>query len=108
MKIIPSEQFAKDLKRLAKKYPSLPADLRSLQVSLLENPTQGVALGDDCYKIRLKIASKNKGKSGGARVITCVLMFDAEIHLLTMYDKSEVENIGDGFLNELMAAAKKR
>ncbi|MFN4256626.1 MAG: hypothetical protein ACK4Q5_16615 [Saprospiraceae bacterium] len=108
MKIIPSDQFAKDLKRLAKKYPSLSADLRLLQASLLENPTQGVALGDDCYKIGLKIASKNRGKSGGARVVTLVLMLDEEIHLLTMYDKSEVENISDSFLDELMAAAKRR
>jgi len=30
----------------------------------------GTPLGNDVYKIRLAIASKNKGKSGGARVIS--------------------------------------
>ena len=43
----------------------MAADLRQLQASLFEDPTQGVALGNDCFKIRLKIASKNRGKSGG-------------------------------------------
>lgn len=30
----------------------------------------GTPLKNNCYKIRLAIASKHKGKSGGARVIT--------------------------------------
>jgi mRNA-degrading endonuclease RelE of RelBE toxin-antitoxin system len=57
MEILPTEQFAKDLRKLGKKYPSIVSDLRQLQTSLLENPTQGIHLGNNCYKIRLKIAS---------------------------------------------------
>lgn len=102
MQILTTDQFARDLKRLRKKYPSILADLRELQVSLLDDPTQGSPLGNDCFKIRLKIASKNRGKSGGARVITCVLLLNEEIHLLTMYDKSEIENVSDEFLNDLV------
>jgi hypothetical protein len=30
----------------------------------MENPTQGTPLGKDCYKIRMAISSKNKGKNG--------------------------------------------
>ena len=108
MQILPTEQFARDLKRLGKKYPSIVADLRYLQTSLLEDPMQGVLLGNNCFKIRLKIASKNRGKSGGARVITCVLLVDEEIHLPTMYDKSDAENVNDEFLNELVEAIKQR
>jgi len=52
-------------------------------------------------KIRLAIASKRKGKSGGARVITCVLIEDTEVHLLTIYDKSEKEDISDKELKTL-------
>jgi mRNA-degrading endonuclease RelE of RelBE toxin-antitoxin system len=102
MLILPTEQFARDLRKLGKKYPSIVADLRQLQTSLLENPTQGIHLGNNCYKIRLKIASKNKGKSGGARVISYVLLIEEEIHLLTMYDKSEMDNVNDDFLNDLI------
>jgi len=41
----------------------------------------------------LAVSSKGKGKSGGARVITCVVIKDTEVHLLTIYDKSEKEDI---------------
>ncbi len=54
-----------------------------------ENPTIGTPLGKNCYKIRLAIKSKNKGKSGGGRVITYVLTENKEIILLSIYDKNE-------------------
>jgi hypothetical protein len=38
---------------------------------------------------------KNKGKSGGARVITYVVVDDTVVFLLTIYDKSELDNISD-------------
>lgn len=64
--------FDKQAKRLAKKYPSLKKDLAELLESLADNPEKGIALGNSFYKIRLAIASKGKGKTGGARVITYV------------------------------------
>jgi hypothetical protein len=66
-------------------------------------PKQGVNLGNNCYKIRLAIASKNKGKSGGARIITHVLIRDKTVFLLDIFDKSEQDNISD---KELMALIK--
>jgi len=53
----------------------------------------------------MSITSKGKGKSGGARVITYTVILaetDAEIKLLTIYDKSERENLSDKELLELM------
>ena len=102
MRIIPSVQFAKDLKRLSKKYASIGNDLLALNADLLENPTLGESLGDNRYKVRLKIASKGKGKKGGGRVITYIRWTDEELWLLTMYDKSEMENINDAFLDDLV------
>jgi len=46
VKFIP--KFEKELKRLAKKYPSLKSDFSSLLISLKENPTQGTSLGNEC------------------------------------------------------------
>ncbi|MDZ7880865.1 MAG: type II toxin-antitoxin system RelE/ParE family toxin [Saprospiraceae bacterium] len=63
----------------------------------------GKPLGKDCYKIRMAISSKNKGKSGGARVITCVKIVDDTLYLLSIYDKSEQEDIPD---NEIDAVLK--
>ena len=57
-------------KRRVKKIPSLKIEIARLIADLQENPSTGTALGNDCYKIRLAIASKGKGKSGGARIIT--------------------------------------
>jgi mRNA-degrading endonuclease RelE of RelBE toxin-antitoxin system len=62
--------FDKQLKRLAKKYPSLKNEFAELLESLEQEPEQGTNLGNNCYKIRIAIASKGKGKSSGARVIT--------------------------------------
>ena len=102
MRIIPTKQFAKDLKELGKKHASITADLRLLQNELLANPTKGTPLGNNRYKIRLKISSKGQGKSGGARVITYIKVSDDELWLLTMYDKSDIENVSDAFLDDLV------
>ena len=104
MKIKLEASFRKAFKRLRKKYPSLPKDLQLLGENLQTNPTQGVALGMDCYKIRMSINSKNTGKSGGARIITCVKIVNETVHLLTIYDKSEEESISDKLLKLLVAA----
>ncbi len=87
--IIPTPPFAKELKTLAKKYKSIGDDLRKLIKELDENPKLGTYLGKDCYKIRMTISSKGKGKSGGARVITYVKVVHEKIYLLDIYDKSD-------------------
>lgn len=100
VKFIP--KFEKELKRLTKKFPSLKSDFLLLLQSLKENPSQGTSLGNECYKIRMTIASKGKGKSGGARVITCFKIVHNTVFLLTIFDKSEQENISDRELKELL------
>ena len=102
MNIVLLERCRKDIKKLGKKYRSINADISDLLKSLQSDPTQGTALGRDCYKIRLKITSKSRGKSGGARVITCVKVVGETIYLLTIYDKSEIESLTDGELAGLL------
>lgn len=101
--IVPTERFFKDAKRLKKKFPSLKEDLSNLECDLLENPILGTSIGDDCYKIRLAIKSKGKGKRGGARVITNVKIVDEIIYLLSIYDKSEKSDIDDDELKSWIA-----
>lgn len=100
VKTIP--KFEKELKRLAKKYASLKVEYIQLIESLKENPVQGTPIGNDCFKIRIGISSKGKGKSGGARVITYVQIVQTSVYLLTIFDKSEKENIPDKELQELL------
>lgn len=93
--IIQALEFEKKAKYLAKKYPSFKNDLADLAESLAKDPKQGVSLGHNCYKIRLAITSKGKGKSGGARVITYVVIKQQSILLLGVCDKSEMETMSD-------------
>jgi hypothetical protein len=102
LRIIPILPFQRQAKRLSKKFPSLKNELLALIESLKKKPQQGTPLGDDCFKIRLSISSKNKGKSGGARVITCVYVADSELYLLSIYDKSEQDSLNDKELKELI------
>jgi hypothetical protein len=102
-KITPVDNFQKEAKRLIKKYPSLKNEIAALNDILEENPVQGKALGNNCYKIRISIKSKNKGKSAGARIITCVFAVDEEVFLLSIYDKSEKASISDNDIKKLIA-----
>ena len=105
--IIAVPTFKKELKKLAKKYHSLKSDLASLFQILEVNPEQGVSLGNNCYKIRLAITSKNKGKSSGARLITNFVISEETVYLLSIYDKSEKENLTDKELEELLKYVSK-
>ena len=84
------------------KYPSIKQDLIELVEEIVEDPFLGEPLGKDCYKIRMSIASTNKGKSGGSRVITCVKVVNEIVFLFSIYDKSEKENIEDSKLKSLL------
>lgn len=68
VEILLGDEFKRQFKRLAKKYPSMTEDFISFKNELLDNPLQGNDLGCGIRKVRMAIASK--GKSGGARVIT--------------------------------------
>jgi mRNA-degrading endonuclease RelE of RelBE toxin-antitoxin system len=101
-KIELSENFKKEAKKLSKKYSSLKTDLASLFEELEQNPTIGTPLGNDIYKIRLAIASKNKGKSGGARVMSFVKITHTTILLFSIYNKGDKDNISDKEIEELI------
>jgi mRNA-degrading endonuclease RelE of RelBE toxin-antitoxin system len=100
--VITTRFFERKFKRLAKKYASLNADLRLVTKELKQNPTMGDPLGRSCYKVRMAIESKGRGKSGGARVISYVEIVENTVYLLSIYDKGETETISDSQLNDLL------
>ena len=105
MNIELTKSFKKAFKSLNKKYHSLDNDLETLLDSLEENPLQGNKLGRDYYKVRMAISSKNKGKSGGSRVITCVKIVDETMFILSIYDKADQSTTKDKELDELLRDA---
>jgi mRNA-degrading endonuclease RelE of RelBE toxin-antitoxin system len=94
--------FDRQAKRLIKKFPSLKKELQTLIHELADEPTKGTSISHNCYKIRMAIASKGKGKSGGARVITHILFKNNTAYLLSIYDKSDIENLSDKEVIELL------
>lgn len=86
----------------SKKYVSLKKELLKLVLELKENPEKGTAIGKSCFKIWIATASKGKGKSGGARIITNIVITNATVYLLAIYDKSEEENLTNKELEELL------
>ena len=100
----PLSNFSKEAKVLNKRYPSFIGDLKDL-VKILERnfePQGAINLGSSIYKIRLAISSKGKGKSGGARVCYYFKSKDNCIYLLSIFDKSETENIRIDILKKLI------
>lgn len=104
-----SKRFRKEFKRLFKKYHSLDNDLERLINSLEQNPAQGADLGNNLRKVRMAISAKGKGKSHGARVITCTALINVDegtVTLLTLYDKAEQDSIGPKEIETLLAELK--
>lgn len=94
--------FERQAKKLLRKYPSLRKELFALAQDLKQDPLQGTPIGKSCYKIRLAIKSKGKGKSGGARIITHLVVTEDTVFLLSIYDKSDKENLTNKEIEELL------
>ena len=101
-----SSWFAKEAKRLNKKYPSFAQDLKDFRDAIAENPLQGVEIAPHTRKIRMQIKSKGKGKSGGARIITYTVLAketeDGRLFLLLIYDKEDADNIRPEVLKDIL------
>ncbi len=101
-KLTSTSQFDRQLKRLSKKYASIKIDVAALGELLKDDPTQGTALGQSCYKIRLNISAKKRGKRGGARVITHVRVVETTVYLLSIYDKSEQSTVSESAIDDFL------
>ena len=110
VKIYTEKEFERQLRKLSKKYRSMLDDYDAFLTGLEQDPYQGTSLGKGVRKVRMAIASKGKGKSGGARVITYNLYQEGNsviIDLLTIYDKGEISNISDEFISFLLDKRKR-
>ena len=100
-----SDYFAKEAKRLAKKYPSFKQDYKDFLVSIKNNPLQGDEITKNIRKIRMAIKAKGKGKSGGARVITFNILTDIEnghVVFLLLYDKEDASTVKVNVVKQLV------
>ncbi|MDE7347469.1 MAG: addiction module toxin RelE [Muribaculaceae bacterium] len=103
--IIPTPDFEKSFKSLAKRHRSLKQDFRDFIEELKKNPFQGDELSPGIRKIRMAITSKGRGKSGGARVITYTVVAienHGEIYLIDIYDKSDYSTVDLSILQKII------
>lgn len=103
--IIPTPDFERSFKALAKRHRSLKQDLLDFSRSLQDNPFQGVELSPGIRKIRMAIASKGKGKSGGARIITYTIVaaeMEGRVYLMNIYDKSDFSTVDLFILKDIV------
>lgn len=106
-RVILTEVFYSEAKRLAKKYPNIKEDFLELKDQLKNDPITGNDfMGDDIYKVRMQISDNKKGKSGGARVIIQVKIVDKRVYILSVYAKNSIENIIDKKLEKLKKVYK--
>ena len=100
-----SDDFAKEAKRLAKKYPSFKQDYKEFLESIKNNPLQGDDITKNIRKIRMAIKAKGKGKSGGARVITFNVLANIEngqVVFLLLYDKEDASTVKVNVVKQLV------
>lgn len=106
VEIFVSDEFSRRAKRYAKKYKSFISDFSTFISRIKSNPYQGVDLGGGKRKVRFVVASKNKGKSGGFRVITYNVVENEDasvsVYLITIYDKSEFSSVSDSYINQII------
>ena len=100
-----SPVFIKDLKHLAKKYPSILRQFENLlnQLKADERPGDKIpGVGHDVYKVRLPNPSAQRGKSGGFRVIYYVQLAD-RVFLIKVYSKTEQTDISMEDIHRIVA-----
>ncbi len=112
VEIIVTETFRREAKKLIKKYPSLKNELSIFEDSLIKKPDQGKLILENVYKIRIAVKSKGKGKSGGLRVITYLIITKKDderiqVFLLSIYDKSDIENLPEPQINKIISDLQK-
>ncbi len=93
--IILTDSFSNHVKQLAKKYLSIKEDYKNFFRICQKIFHQEYTFVKKNLKIKMNIASKIKGKSGGAGVITCLKIEDKRITLLDMYDQKKKDTLTD-------------
>lgn len=88
-KIIVTEYFKKQLKRLLKKNRLLLNEFKNILLNF--DKQQSVSIGMGVYKLRMK--SQFKGKSGGYRLYIFVMETDGILAPICIYSKNEKDNL---------------
>ena len=101
MSIEYADSFLKEAKQLSKKFKLLKTDLKQAVEEIETKNDLGVYLGFNLFKKRVKNSSIPTGKSGGFRVII-YQQIENKIVLISIYSKTDKENLSDEELSEIL------
>ena len=101
LKLVITPEFAKAVKNLIKRFRFILKDLETLERELSSGEVKAVELGRNCYKARLQNSSIPTGKSGGFRIIYFYKK-ETTIYLLYIYSKTDLDNIDETRLIEIL------
>ena len=101
LKLIITPEFAKAVKSLIKRYRLILKDLETFERELSSGEIKAVELGKNCYKARLQNSSIPAGKSGDFRIIY-FYKHETTIYLLAIYSKTDLDNISETKLIEIL------
>jgi len=102
-----SDEFEENLYRLSKRFRNIRSDVQPIIEELQQGNIAGERIGGlgeqyIVYKVRVRNSNIQKGKSAGYRLIYQVES-PTSILLLTIYSKSDREDIGANELRDIMA-----
>ena len=100
--VVEKSLYKKAYKKLSKHYRNLDKDIDGFLDSISSKSDLGIELKSNIYKARVKNSDKNKGKSAGYRIITYLAIVENELHLLYIYDKSQIENLTENEIDSLI------
>lgn len=104
-----TDKFKRNLRILAKKYRSIRQDIQPVIEKLESGELPGdivSGVGYTIFKLRIKNSNVQKGKSGGYRIIYYVKT-KTQVILITIYSKSEQENIAASEVRDIIADYEK-
>lgn len=100
-RVIYAKHFLAQCKLLARRYPHIQNDMQVACVAFRKESSQ--YLGAKLYKQRVKSSDMRKGKRGGFRIILLLAETAGALVPVTMYAKSDQENISEKELEYHMA-----
>jgi hypothetical protein len=107
LKVEQTELFKKLVKELRKRYRRIERDIDLFIENIKELNDIGVPLGKNLFKIRIRNSDAVRGKSGGYRLITFLQLKDNKLTLLYIYSKSDLSNIREKKLDEIVLKSMK-
>ncbi|MBQ6814436.1 MAG: type II toxin-antitoxin system RelE/ParE family toxin [Lachnospiraceae bacterium] len=82
------------------------SDLRKLEFELIKNPDGYPVIRGTGGLRKMRFAKDNSGKSGGVRVCYVDFVIKETIYLITVYPKSEKDNLSFAERNEIKKMIK--